>query len=231
MKLSSLVLSPALSSVCSTMATLSSAPGQAFASLGAAIEAAVAGDTVMLAPGEYEGAFELALDKLTVRAAGESGGKVVVRAAGNSPVIHATGNGIFVVGLELQQGCAGSATDCVAVTKGSAVFRKCGFKSENGSGLVVSGAKVSVDECTIEGTGKYGCLIEDKAVVDASSCAIQSCKAAGVVSRGKGSRFKGDLCTIQDNGELLAHARMSAHSQDACRVLPLLLLSMCRSCD
>lgn len=213
MKLSSLVRSPALASVCSSMATLSSAPGQAFASLGAAIEAAVAGDTVMLAPGEYEGALVLALDKLTVRAAGEGGAKVVVRAAGNNPVIHATGNGISVVGLELHQDFAGIA--CVTVTKGSAVFRQCGFKSSLGTGLVVSGAKVLVDECTIEGTGKYGCLISDQAVVDASRCAIQSCKAAGVVSRGKGSRFKGDLCTIQDNGELLAHACMSAHSQAA----------------
>ena len=208
------------------MASLSSAPGEAFASLAAAIRAAVAGDTVTLAPGEYEGPLELALDGLTVCAAGEGGGSVVVRATGASPVIRATGSGLTVVGLELRQDSAGSAVDCVAVARGSAAFRLCSFKSALGSGLAVSGAKVAVsaEECSIDGTGKYGCFVADQAALDARSCVIQSCKAAGVVSRGKGSRFHAEKCTIQNNGESAACLGACARARV---VLRLVCCSFC----
>ena len=139
--------------------------------------------------------------------------QVVLRATGSVPAVCASGENLVVEGLELQQ-CSGSPIDCVSVTKGSVCFRNVVIKNDTGSGLAASGENVAVliQACTIIRAGKYGCFVSDQATVEAKDSTIDGCKAAGVVSRGRGSTFRADKCVLQNNGKSASLALCSLHT-------------------
>ena len=125
----------------------------------------------------------------------------MLRSNANVPLLSCCGVDVVVEGVELQQACADSPPDCVAVTRGCLCLRRVVITSLLGSAVVVTGKQVSVrlECCTISHAGKYGCFVTDGASAEALDSVVEDCQAAGVVSRGKGSAFRAERCTIHDN--------------------------------
>jgi len=183
----------------SYMASLFSSPGVRYESIAEALRAASAtGDELTIEAGQYEEAEGLVVTTNGLKVRG-TGGPVLIRCSG-APVLTSSGTDVVLEDLQLEQ--AGGPHDCVVVSAGSLALQSVAMTSTMRSGCVVSGssAKVSMQDCSIKGAGKYGCLLSDGAVGDARDSTIQECKAAGVVSRGKGSFLTAHGCTIQNNG-------------------------------
>ena len=184
------------------MPTLSSAPETVFATIANALQAAAEGDTLLLEAGTYDEALSLTVDSFTMRAANKKD-KVIIRSY-SGPVVECCGINIVIEGVELQQTCCDSPTDCVVIKQGSVSLENVAMTSTMGTGLVVSGdhVRVSISEGSFVGTGKYGCLVTDGASVEAKNSRIERCKAAGIVSRGRGSKFAAQQCIVRENGKV-----------------------------
>jgi len=144
-------------------------PGQ-YASIQAAIDAAAAGDTVLVAAGTYEGTLVF---KAGIQLRGESADKVLVRSADYSrPVLSATTPGAGTISgmtFEFAAPAAGSAwpDPCPAVVlldQSNIEMIVCAVRGGGRHGLAIQGeGQPLVADCVFEQNGGSGICVSAKA--------------------------------------------------------------------
>jgi hypothetical protein len=112
------------------LAAVLNVPGT-FPTIQSAINAAVDGDEIVVAPGTYTGLIDLGSKALTIRSSGAPG-SVVLNGADDGPVVTstgATGGTVRLTGLVIRDGL---------------------LQSGHGAGVRVTGSAVEIVDCTIE---------------------------------------------------------------------------------
>jgi len=110
-------------------------------------------------------------------------------------VLECTAKECSVEGITLKQiaGRMGQESDGVEVCQGgSCSMRLVSMSSETGSGLCVSGGSCKLDSCRIHSCAKHGLVVKEGGSATAKETAVSGNGAAGVVSRGKGSKVGGN---------------------------------------
>jgi hypothetical protein len=110
-------------------------------------------------------------------------------------MLKCTAKECSVEGITLKQiaGSKGQESDGLEVCQGgSCSMRLVSMSSETGSGLCVSGGSCKLDSCRIHSCAKHGLVVKEGGSATAKETAVSGNGAAGVVSRGKGSKVGGN---------------------------------------
>ena len=145
--------------------------GGDYSTLGAAVEAAPDGATILLGAGEYRLEEPLEIGK-PLRLSGAGGGQTEILREGYGPVLSFAGPGPFVAeDITFRREAAGHEIgNVVEVSGGEVSFRSCIFKGANqGAGLSISGSATGVvEDCLATGAqwgARAGIEVREKSTV------------------------------------------------------------------
>ncbi|MFC1407889.1 right-handed parallel beta-helix repeat-containing protein [Streptacidiphilus sp. N1-12] len=179
-----------------------------YTTMGEALAAAEAGDTVTIGPGVFR--ENVVVDKpLTVRAA-EGPGSVRIEPAAGSALTLLAPAAVHGLVLEGQDGSApavlidagagaGELTDCRIVTRSSVgievrggagpfAVRRCTVDNPGGLGIrVADGSAALFEECEVIAAGQTGVVVRSGATARLERCRVHHATGAGLVLTGEGS--------------------------------------------
>lgn len=180
--------------------------GSGHSTIQAAIDAAMPGDTVVIADGLYK---ENLILKGGITLRGRGSGLVRIEGDGDRPVIYGQGvEDISLSGLSISSGrnkniplilltsskvsisntlLYGSPLSAVEAKNGSEVKIKDSLiKGNRGSGLLSSGSKISVEKSFIAGNGFFGIEVREKGEASIKDSYINENQTGGVLVKGGG---------------------------------------------
>jgi parallel beta-helix repeat protein len=176
--------------------------------LQAAVDAAQAGERVVLAAGVYNGNVTIVNKQVEIVGVAQ-GGRVVLEYKGNVNVVLVQGAAATITLSNLtirhRGGVAnGSSYGAIIADGGSTVqVEGCDLSSEAGSGVYAQGegTDLRLKDCTVHNCKNSGVLIALKAKATVEGCTSRDNGFSGIqVQRGASATLRGNTCTGNQHG-------------------------------